>query len=575
MTVRYLFLNYRDFVSWGTKLQTTNHISGWIPMRSQDNNLSYHVWKHNLNDLPVRVDVQVKPQTGSDTDYVFPGIAAAQRDDSMTLPYGGIVYKYNKNSVMLYAPNKHSGKPSGHAIYTGGAVWNGPKQQTESNVLTRVRVWGEQHFPPPNFTTKWTQIKIREISPREINHNLGVQPEYVVLQIKLGSTEDVADGIGYMMAMESSSFGDKWGAVPYAYNEKNIRVWTRLLGGTLFTIPEGWGKTQETYKFGQYRILAWKSLGAKSHTVQKLNLPSSSTTELRFSTPINQNNDIVQVMVKELPDSSNQNAGYLFKATGAVQNTHKSSYGGVVYSYSNQSSRVWYPQVHANGKQYLVYIDKMFGPPTSTAILAELEITTFVPYDSPGLLTTTTTPMTSSTPTTTVSTIPSTKTSTTKTTSTQPTTTTPKATTSIYTTTPKHTTTSTLPTTTTLTPTSISTKTTTTASTTTSTLPTSTTPTATRISTKTTTTSVLTTTVKSNGVTNKQISSNTVKLCKLKFDYWVYILIGFGSCLVLVSIIWLSWYCLRSKDSKVTNIVEDKKRKTSVTKKEAWSLDFI
>lgn len=105
--------------SWGTKLQTTAHVSEWIPMRSQENNLSYHVWNHNLNDLPVRVDVQVKPQTGTDTDYVFPGIAAAQRDDSMALPYGGIVYKYNKDSVMLFAPNKHLGKPSGHAIYTG------------------------------------------------------------------------------------------------------------------------------------------------------------------------------------------------------------------------------------------------------------------------------------------------------------------------------------------------------------------------------------------------------------------------------------------------------------------------
>ncbi|CAG2199517.1 unnamed protein product [Mytilus edulis] len=282
-------------------------------MRSQDNSLSYHVWNHNLNDLPVRVDVQVKPQTGTDTDYVFPGIAAAQRDDSMALPYGGIVYKYNKNSVMLYAPNKHLGKPSGHAIYTG------------------------------------------ERSPRVVQHNFGVQPAYVVLQIKFGSTDDVADGIGYMMAIESSFNGDKWGGVPYAYNDKDIRVWTRFRGGTLFTIPEGWGKTQEKHKSGQYRIFAWKSLGAKSHNVHKLKLPSSSTNELRFSTPINKNNDIVQVMVKELTGSSghNQNAGYLFKATGAVQNTQNSSYGGVVYSYSNQSSRVWYPPVHAHGKQYL------------------------------------------------------------------------------------------------------------------------------------------------------------------------------------------------------------------------------
>ncbi|VDI03968.1 Hypothetical predicted protein [Mytilus galloprovincialis] len=188
--------SFKTVSSWGTKLRTTAHVSGWIPMRSQDNNLSYRVWMHNFNDLPVRVDVQVKPQTGTDTDYVFPGIAAAQRDDSLKVPYGGIVYKYNKNSVTMYAPNKHSGEPSGHAIYTGGSVWNGPKQQCSSNVLTRVRVWGEQHFPNPDFKMNWTLKRMGEASPREIPHGLGVPPAYVVLQIKLGSTEDVADGIG-------------------------------------------------------------------------------------------------------------------------------------------------------------------------------------------------------------------------------------------------------------------------------------------------------------------------------------------------------------------------------------------
>ncbi|VDI44333.1 Hypothetical predicted protein [Mytilus galloprovincialis] len=208
-------------------------------MRSQDNSLSYHVWNHNLNDLPIRVDVQVKPQTGSDTGYFFPGIAAAQRDDSMALPYGGIVYKYNKDSVMLYAPNKHSGKPSGNAIYTGGAEWNGPKQQTESNVLSRVRVWGEQHFPTPDFNTSWTSIKIAEPSPREISHGLGVQPEYVVLQIKLGSTEDVADGIG-----------------------------------SLFTIPDV-GEHSGNVQVGQYKYLL-EIIENKNNIIQKLNLPSSS-----------------------------------------------------------------------------------------------------------------------------------------------------------------------------------------------------------------------------------------------------------------------------------------------------------
>ncbi|CAG2237953.1 unnamed protein product [Mytilus edulis] len=406
-----------EVVSWGTKLQTTNHISGWIPMRSQDNSLSYHVWNHNLNDLPIRVDVQVKPQTGSDTGYFFPGIAAAQRDDSMALPYGGIVYKYNKDSVMLYAPNKHSGKPSGNAIYTG-----------------------------------------------------------------------------YMMAIESSLNGVKWGGVPYAYDDKLIRVWTRYMGGWIFIYHSRWlGNISGNVQVWPIQNTCLEIIESKTNIIQKLNLPSSSNTELKFSQTINQNRDIMQVMVKELPDTlgSNQNRG-LFKATGAVQNTLMgTSYGGVVYSYSNQYIRVWYPPVKDNGKTYLIYLDNLFGK-SSLARTAQLEITTFVPYDSSLSTTITTTPMTSTTTTSTAST-PRTKTTSTTTPMTPSTTT---ATVSTPRTKATSTTTPMTPSTTTSTVSTPTTKSTS-ATTKTSSLPTTTTPATTSTKTTlidTTTTSALPTT---------------------------------------------------------------------------------
>lgn len=79
-------------------------------------------------------------------------------------------------------------------------------------------------------------------------------------------------------------------------NESKICL--NLIVGSLFTITNGWGKTQESYMSGQYRIFAWKSLSAKSHIVQTFNLPSSSSNELRFSAANNQYCDIVQVMVR-------------------------------------------------------------------------------------------------------------------------------------------------------------------------------------------------------------------------------------------------------------------------------------
>ncbi|XP_076072808.1 uncharacterized protein LOC143044636 [Mytilus galloprovincialis] len=369
----------------------------------------------------------------------------------------------------------------------------------------------------------WTPIRMGEASPREIPHGLGVPPAYVVLQIKLGSTEDVADGIGYMMAIESSLKGDKWGGVPYAYDDKNIRVWTRYIGGSLFAIPEGWGNSKENFKSGQYRIFAWKSLKAKTKTVQKLSLPSRSNTEIRFHTGINQTCDIVQVMVKELPNrsGSNENAGYLFKATGAVQNTRaNNSYGGVVYSYSSQSLRVWYPPVNDTGKNYLVYLDNLFGK-SSTATRAELEITTLVPYDA--IPKTTSKEMTASL-------LPITK----RITQLQQ----------------KSTRDRTLHLTTKSKTTSHSDTLTTTSSMaiTASSIP-ITRGTA-RLLQKSTESPKLTTKNKTTLHSAKEDMTDT--LCQ--FDFWIYILIGFGICLVPVFIIWLFWFCLRSvsKDAKVS-----------------------
>ena len=66
---------------------------------------------------------------------------------------------------MIYAWGQLiSFKPVKHGIFlffnTGDHIWNGVKIQKEWRVLTRVRVWGEEHFPQPDFNTSWIPIKI-------------------------------------------------------------------------------------------------------------------------------------------------------------------------------------------------------------------------------------------------------------------------------------------------------------------------------------------------------------------------------------------------------------------------------
>ncbi|CAG2195300.1 unnamed protein product [Mytilus edulis] len=375
-------------------------------MQSQNDNMSQVEWHHGLKEIPVKVDIQVKPwTTGGESEYYFPGVGSGQRSDDVNSPYGGIVYKYSKESVVLYAPNRHDGYPSGYAVYTGGSNWNGPIQQAESNVSVRIRVWGQQHFPEPDFFTNWTSINIGNVM-KEIHHQLEAQPEYVVLQIKLGNTKCIADGIGYVMALGDQMKYNKWGGVLYGYDNSTIRIWTNTIGGSLFYAKDGWGISNESFTEGYYRIFAWSSLTSdRGQTTLKMALPFINSTsrdfEIELDPTIDLECDFIDVRIRETAlEGSNtrgSNFGYLFKATGGVQNTlQNNSYSGVVYSYSSTAVRVWYPSVE-DKVHYFIFIDKTFGGNTSVATHADLVITVFRPagicrYISTAVTKETTTP---------------------------------------------------------------------------------------------------------------------------------------------------------------------------------------
>jgi hypothetical protein len=70
---------------------------------------------HPFNEIPVRVDVQVKVLYDSQ-EYIFPGLSSAQRDNDVASEYGDVAYMYNESSVLLYVPK---GKSTGRVIHTG------------------------------------------------------------------------------------------------------------------------------------------------------------------------------------------------------------------------------------------------------------------------------------------------------------------------------------------------------------------------------------------------------------------------------------------------------------------------
>lgn len=107
---------------FGTCLKPPAFISNWTDIVAQDPSLSEIVIRHDLGELPVKVDVQVKPvdkTSGKVDDFIFNGIGSAQRDDDFNDTYGGVVYIYNETTVTLIVPNKLDGFTSGYAVYTG------------------------------------------------------------------------------------------------------------------------------------------------------------------------------------------------------------------------------------------------------------------------------------------------------------------------------------------------------------------------------------------------------------------------------------------------------------------------
>ncbi|XP_069114437.1 uncharacterized protein [Argopecten irradians] len=341
-------------------------------------------FEHELRVTPVKVDVQVTPETGPRS--IFPGVGSAQRDDDESDPYGGVIYKYNDEAVTLYVPNRNDGNSNGTAIYTGGFTWSGPTHLKAKRVTVRVRAWSPKDFPCPDFSISRTvQSGSGTQSFLELAHSLGAVPEYVTVQIRHGSSNSISDGVGYVMTSPMTSINTSWGGVLYGYNESHIRIWLpSTANGHLYSSADGWGRTQgETQNTGTLIVKMWKFFNGEdffSQTKVINNKAASVVKEVAFtSSSFDTTNDLLSVMVKA---TDGPNVNYLFPATGAVQNAKTTgAYGGLVYSYSTSGIKLWQPPRY-NG--YLIYVNDNWGGGAfgQSSNSAQLVVRAWSPYNT-------------------------------------------------------------------------------------------------------------------------------------------------------------------------------------------------
>ncbi|XP_052063096.1 uncharacterized protein LOC127702834 [Mytilus californianus] len=364
---------------WTTCLQKPYFISpSWNPITAHDKVSTQQTIEHEIGTFPIKVDVQVRPGINRpERQFYFSGLGSSQRDDDIDSPYGGLVFYYNDEAVVVFAPNKHDGHNVGKVIYTGGSAWSGPVQQSEASAEYRIRAWGKNNFPKPDFESSWIPMDTTTNTYKEVSHGLGAEPDYAIVQVKF-QPGLITEAVG--SSMQTNPTGTDWGGVIYSYNTTVFRLWAPNGGrGGLFSIADGWGDNKgKLQKSGSVKIYAWKTLTSKSNFKQTVTLPATSFS-MNLHQLVDPENNLIDIVIRAL-DGRSKN--FIFHGSGAVQNVNgNDSFGGIVISYSNQTVRFWYPYTSSGA---LLLVDKWWGQANTQHLShkVELSIKTWERYTS-------------------------------------------------------------------------------------------------------------------------------------------------------------------------------------------------
>ena len=349
-------------------MKLPSFVSQWFPMASQNPNLAERVIEHGLNELPVKVDIQMKSTFSSDDKWIFPGDCVLQSDDDVLYEYSRVVYIYNETHVNLRAPNKINNKASGILVSTGSDNGRFIQNSTYrfSSGLVRVRAWLRKDFPRPTYCSDWLPLDTcdRQKSFYELRHGLSEYPVMVSVQIRLLSGF-VSEGMGAVMS--SLRWYSNTGGVLYGYDDKSVRIWSSYVSrelvrqfgsffGGLFGSQDGWGVSDiPINRAGNVKVTVWS---ADSFTPKKnlhrfvTNIQKDQITSL----PIDVDTDLTCFHVQAL---DGPNRGFLFKGYGSTQ-AQVAPFGGAIYAYNKKGQiKVWRPNGDKNG--YLVHITQPYG----------------------------------------------------------------------------------------------------------------------------------------------------------------------------------------------------------------------
>ncbi|XP_071157270.1 uncharacterized protein [Mytilus edulis] len=352
--------------------------SPWYDVAAQVNR--FQSIQHKLQDYPVKVDVQVKIRHNN-TDYIFTASRSSQRNDDSNIPYGGAVYIYNQNEIIVTFPVRNNEHSAGGLAYTGSyGEYQGPINiNLRGPYFTgkvKARAWLSSDLPTASINMSVYMDK--NLNYKELNHNLSFYPDIMSVQVKLKECMK-KEYDGYIAGAEGTVMDSRYQAdimgLIFGYDDNKVRLWVHQHG--IFGAADGWGLATHC-KGGDVTILGWETdktnvMFQTNFTVTKNNVPVPS---IKFPRKYDFSNYLITVQVK-IPDGDGNNANMIFNAVGSSMATDSARFGGLVFVYTTRDILFWKPK---SSLGHMVYIGGVWGSGLSSQYSDTVQVLVSVIY---------------------------------------------------------------------------------------------------------------------------------------------------------------------------------------------------
>ncbi|XP_045190670.2 uncharacterized protein LOC123547547 [Mercenaria mercenaria] len=366
--ILHFILLHMDAGQAANSIGDPDYESPWRPLRSQNPGKASAVFKHKLGEVPLLVDVQVKSIEDPNLGLSFPAIGGCPRDDDIEEQYGGVIYIYNDEEIIVSAPIMKNEYDGGMALYTANNdYFAGPNNQSSHDVHVKTRAWKAASLPAADFNKLGIFVQAGSTDANRVyieeTHGFGEYPGLVRVRTELlNKVGYFSDAVGANIVTVTLDPYSKPGYIVYGFNEQNVRVWVSSdPEGIIFQGNDGWDIPTQTTD-GYLEIHAWKA-DTLPAVIEKHSQLGPNVVDENFEMPLTgtANDMFVQVWAESLNGS---NAGYRFPGSGSLAYTETAqdatcTYGGLVYGYTLDMLRFWRPTDTINAG--IICISNGFG----------------------------------------------------------------------------------------------------------------------------------------------------------------------------------------------------------------------